>query len=771
VHRASTLNIAALSLAPFTPLLLDFGSGDGNNSGRGFGDGGGGGDNGGSSGSDHRPQPIAELAVNTEDDDDEYEEVTDDEAEEEDDDDIVNVAAAEDDDAETSDDEDEGDEEVDEDAPSTSRQQREFVPEADDEDDGAPGFYVDEVVLDNFPQNMPMNVSERMVRELLQTKPGKRSSQTQLKEDARQLQLLSLFDNTVVNVEKAAPGRRGKRVRFVFRDKVYPELKSVKLGVAKMQQNGQMVPGEDIPIMPAEALEGYLQSRKPGPMGIGAQQELQNYIAKWYVEHGYSGHVPGFITGLENGHATVYMLEPKVARVTIKYEDPSTGQPLKGRPWIDPAVIRKELPFKIGAPWTEHDVRAALRDVNSLGQVSASMIGHDFVGGDQSKIDVQVIVQPLPEKTVGMNAQWEYGPSRDTGKIRLASLVPGGTIEVMYNNVPLGSRQGGFASASVSTHNFLQPQGALDFTVDYKLPYVFGFEDAKKTALHAQIFSKKSASPIFSNGGSPEEQIEDVWVERGGAKIGLEERYNNNSKASLNLVLEQVTNTDEQGDLVGKGKKQTRVAVREGPPTALSSSGRDRLVFLQGYAVRDTTYYVNGAQLGDRDMLTVEQGLGVGSAPFFNRHTVSLTRFWRLFKKQFPLADSKLPPPVLAANIKYGGCVGSLPTYDAFLLGGPHSVRGFTLGELGAARRILEAGVELRVPVPVLNQHVYGFYEYGSDLGSSKDVTGNVTEWLRRPGSGQCYGVGVRAGPTRAEWVVDRNSGKGSLWCRFGDRW
>lgn len=66
-----------------------------------------------------------------------------------------------------------------------------------------------------------------------------------------------------------------------------------------------------------------------------------------YVEHGYSGHVPGFITGLENGHATVYMLEPKVARVTIKYEDPQTGQPLKGRPWIDPAVIRKELPFKV----------------------------------------------------------------------------------------------------------------------------------------------------------------------------------------------------------------------------------------------------------------------------------------------------------------------------------------------------------------------------------------------------------------------------------------
>ena len=39
---------------------------------------------------------------------------------------------------------------------------------------------------------------------------------------------------------------------------------------------------------------------------------------------------------------------------------------------------------------------------------------------------------------------------------------------------------------------------------------------------------------------------------------------------------------------------------------------------------------------------------------------------------------------------RYGGCVGDLPPYDAFTLGGPYSVRGYTMGELGAARRVLE---------------------------------------------------------------------------------
>lgn len=34
--------------------------------------------------------------------------------------------------------------------------------------------------------------------------------------------------------------------------------------------------------------------------------------------------------------------------------------------------------------------------------------------------------------------------------------------------------------------------------------------------------------------------------------------------------------------------------------------------------------------------------------------------------------------------------MGDLPSYDAFTLGGPYSVRGYNMGELGAARNILE---------------------------------------------------------------------------------
>lgn len=87
--------------------------------------------------------------------------------------------------------------------------------------------------------------------------------------------------------------------------------------------------------------------------------------------------------------------------------------------------------------------------------------------------------------------------------------------------------------------------------------------------------------------------------------------------------------------------------------------------------------------------LQLDQGLGIGSNfPFFNRHQLTLTKFIQL--KEVQEGPGKSPPPVLVLHGHYGGCVGDLPSYDAFTLGGPYSVRGYNMGELGACRNILE---------------------------------------------------------------------------------
>ena len=72
-------------------------------------------------------------------------------------------------------------------------------------------------------------------------------------------------------------------------------------------------------------------------------------------------------------------------------------------------------------------------------------------------------------------------------------------------------------------------------------------------------------------------------------------------------------------------------------------------------------------------VLQVDQGIGLGSTrPVFNRHRFSCTRFTPLGKTA---PGSKGLRKVLVLHGRYGGCLGDLPPYDLFTLGGPFSVR------------------------------------------------------------------------------------------------
>lgn len=164
--------------------------------------------------------------------------------------------------------------------------------------------------------------------------------------------------------------------------------------------------------------------------------------------------------------------------------------------------------------------------------------------------------------------------------------------------------------------------------------------------------------------------------------------------------------------------------------------------------------------------MQVDQGLGIGTkAAFFNRMTAALTRFIELRK---PQKGSNSPPITAVIQTNIGNTTGDLPVYDSFLLGGPYSVRGFNIGELAACRRFVEAAVEIRIPV--FGKQVYGFYELGHDLGSSKEVSGNPTEYYRRVGRGSSMGAGVKLGALRAEATKDNNKGKWNMFLAYGER-
>lgn len=93
----------------------------------------------------------------------------------------------------------------------------------------------------------------------------------------------------------------------------------------------------------------------------------------------------------------------------------------------------------------------------------------------------------------------------------------------------------------------------------------------------------------------------------------------------------------------------------------------------------------------------------------------------------------------------------------------------YNVGELGSCRSFLETAVEARIPL--LGKHVFAFWERGTDLGSSATCRGNPTQYFRKAGRGSSVGGGVRVGGLRIEYAVDRNSGKGNLFFRYGERY
>lgn len=70
----------------------------------------------------------------------------------------------------------------------------------------------------------------------------------------------------------------------------------------------------------------------------------------------------------------------------------------------------------------------------------------------------------------------------------------------------------------------------------------------------------------------------------------------------------------------------------------------------------------------------------------------------------------------------------------------------------------------------VTSNQAYAFYEYATELGSSKLCRGNPTEYFRRAGAGGSLGAGLKLGAVRLEYATDRNAGKGTVFVRFGER-
>ncbi|XP_062171966.1 protein TOC75-3, chloroplastic [Alnus glutinosa] len=503
--------------------------------------------------------------------------------------------------------------------------------------------------------------------------------------------------------------------------------------------------------------------RDQGKVSARLLQRIRDRVQKWYYDEGYACAQVVNFGNLNTKEVVCEVVEGDITQVNIQFLD-KLGNVVEGNTQV--AVVKREMPkpLRPGKVFNIEAGKQALRNINGLGLFSNIEVNPRPDEKNEGGIIVEIKLKELEQKTAEVATEWSIVPGRG-GRPTLASLQPGGTVTFEHRNLNGLNRS---INGSVTTSNFLNPQDDLAFKLEYVHPYLDGVYNPRNRTMRVSCFNSRKLSPVFT-GGPGVDEVPPIWVDRAGAKANITENFTRQSKFTYGLVMEEITTRDESSHICPNGQRvlPSGAISADGPPTTLSGTGVDRMAFLQANITRDNTKFLNGAIVGSRDVFQVDQGLGVGSKfPFFNRHQLTLTRFFQL--KEVEEGAGKPPPPVLVFHGHYGGCVGDLPSYDAFTLGGPYSVRGYNMGEIGAARNIVELAAELRIPVK--GTHVYAFAEHGNDLGSSKDVKGNPTEVYRRLGHGSSYGAGVKLGLVRAEYAVDHNSGTGAFFFRFGER-
>ncbi|KAH0906808.1 hypothetical protein HID58_038635 [Brassica napus] len=494
-------------------------------------------------------------------------------------------------------------------------------------------------------------------------------------------------------------------------------------------------------------------------------RRIGDKVLKWYHDNGYPyANVTNF-GNLNSKELVCEVSEGDITRLVIQFQD-KLGYVVEGHTQIP--IIHREIPKQLrpGNALNMEAANQAVKNIFSLNLFSNVEINPRPDEKNEGGVVVEIKLREADRKSAEVSTEWSIVPGPG-GAPSLASLQPGGSVSFEHRNIHGLNRS---LMGSVTTSNLLDPEDDLAFKLEYVHPHVDGVNNPRNRVFKTSAFNSRKLSPVFTGGPGFEELVPPLLVDRVGIKANITENFTRQSKSTYGLVLEEITTRDGNSEISTNGVRllPSGGTSVDGPPTTLSGTGIDRVAFLQANVTRDKTKFVNGAIVGDRTVFQVDQGLGIGNKfPFFNRHQLSLTKFIQL--KRVEQGSRKPQPPVLVLHGHYGGCVGDLPSYEAFGIGGPHSVRGYTMGELGASRNILELSAEIRVPVK--NTHVYAFAEHGNDLGSSKDVKGNPTEAYRRMGHGSSYGFGVKLGQVRAEYAVDHNRGTGAFFLRFGERY
>ncbi len=188
--------------------------------------------------------------------------------------------------------------------------------------------------------------------------------------------------------------------------------------------------------------------------------------------------------------------------------------------------------------------------------------------------------------------------------------------------------------------------------------------------------------------------------------------------------------------------------VVRGNRLSFDDDGEDELFYLSLFLQHDSVETSDtGISLsGTRYQIGTEQAIPVGDSELsYNRLSGGVIHYIPL--NLFGFDEG---PRVLALNLQAGTILGDdFPAYEAFTMGGYHSVRGFATGDTGTAKSFAQLLAEYRFPIVSVGNDFFEsvrgslYLGYATDFDSSDDVPGQPGPVRTKPGGGVAVGAGL----------------------------
>jgi outer membrane protein insertion porin family len=558
-----------------------------------------------------------------------------------------------------------------------------------------------------------------LVYETIDTKPGRTTTRTQLQEDVNAVYATGWFSNVQITPEDTPLG-----VKITFAVQPNPILN--KVAIATIPEGKSVLPDDIINKTFSEQYGKTLNLR-------GLQEGIKG-LNKWYSDNGYDlAQVVGSPKVSEDGVVTLNVAEGVIEKIQPRFfNEDREAQKGKTREFI----VTREIQLKAGDVFNRKTAQKDLQRVFGLGIFEDAKLTFS-PGEDPSKVVVNVDVVESSTGSLGAGA----GFSSSNGLFGTVSYKQknlGGNNQTLGSEIQLGTEQ-----------------KELLFDINFTDPWIAG--DPYRTSYTINGFRRRSISLVYDGDGRDVETAngeDSPRVVRTGGGVNFSRPLakdvfsKEDWRLSTGFQYERVQIENDDGDISPRSTQGTKLA--------FSDSGEDDLFVFKFNATRDRRNNALQPTTGSLLRFGVDQSVPLGSG------SILLNRLRGSYSQYIPVnfINFSKGPQALAFNFQAGTILGDLPPYEAFIVGGSNSVRGYAEGKVGSGRSYFLATAEYRFPIfSVVGGAI--FADFGTTIGSGSSVPGDPSDLRDLPGSGFGYGAGIRInsplGPIRIDYGLNDN--------------